>query len=294
LLKIRQAASRGDYAIIDMDKLGRERVVCLTLDLEKDYGEFVDEPSYEGLEHIPDLVGFLKKRCLPLTCFVQGSLLETHRAEIEQLCALGVEFELHSYSHPNPRARDMKFEVERGKQSYINFFNKEPLGYRSPSGVINQADYEILAANRFRFDSSVFPSLRPGTFNNLRKPTTPYLLNKTQIIEFPFAVFSRVVRIPIALSYIKLLGKLWVSFLRMANSPNLVVFGFHLHDLFKLSSSNKIPLDSYSFIYRKILERIYQDQKINGLLLLDEVTAALQSKGYIFLKLADVYEAMSK
>lgn len=282
------------YTIVNLPNLKNERVACLTLDLEQDYGDLLDEPSYEGLEHIPELVNFLKERDIPLTCFVQGSILKTHPTQIKQLSALDIEFELHSYSHPRPKEMDTKLEIERGKEAYRIFFGKDPVGYRSPLGVISDRDYEVLASNGFGFDSSIFPSLRPGAFNNLRKPTKPCFVNNLKIVEFPFTVFSSVIRIPIALSYIKLLGEPYLYLLRTFPLPNLIIFGFHLHDLFELSSSRKIPFQKSSFVYKSIFKRIYSRGKLNGLRLLDEFISLCLRKGYAFSKVVDIYQVVSE
>lgn len=286
-------ASSSKYTIMDLCNLKGEKTVCLTVDVEQDHGGMLEEPSYEGIEHIPDLVSFFKERGIPLTCFIQGSLLETHPNAIKQLFALDTEFELHSYSHPRPREMDVKCEIDKGKEAYRKFFGKDPVGYRAPFGIIHQEDYEILASNGFGFDSSIFPSLRPGIFNNLRKPTKPYLVNNLRIVEFPVAVFSDVVRIPIALSYIKLLGKPYLYFLKRLSLLNLIVFVFHLHDLFELNSSKRLSLERSSFINRRIFRRIYQGRK-GGLIILGEVVDLLQKRNYTFSKLIDVYQAISQ
>lgn len=283
----------NQYTIINCPALRDKKIVCLTLDLEQDYGDLLEKLSYEGLKHIPELVNFLQERNIPLTCFVQGSLFETHPTQIKQLSVLDVEFELHSYSHPGSEEMNSRFEIEKGTEAYRKFFGREPVGYRSPLGVINAKDYEILASNGFRFDSSIFPSLRPGAFNNVRKPTKPFRIDGSEIIEFPFTVFSNIIRIPIALSYIKLIGKPYFYLLKTFSLPNLVVFDFHFHDLFLLSSSDKIPIKDYSFLYRWVFRRIYQGSG-SGLAILDRLLTVLQKRGYNFQKLAEVYEAISK
>lgn len=287
------ALSKERYTIINLSELKNKKVVCLTLDVEQDYGGRLDKPSYEGLYHIEDLVNFLQERNIPLTCFVQGSLFETHPSELEKLATLDVEFELHSYSHPRPYELDMQLEVERGKEAYKRFFAKNPMGYRSPQGVIDEKDYELLVSHGFKFDSSIFPSLRPGVFNNLSKPTKPYLVNNLGIVEFPFTVFSKVIRIPIALSYIKLLGKPYLHLMKIFNLPDLIIFDFHLHDLFPLNSSDNIPLEKTPFLDRRIFKRIYQERK-DGLSTLDQFIEVLQKRGYTFLKLTDIYQTISK
>jgi len=283
------ASNNGEYTIIDLANFRNNKVVCLTLDIEQDYGDLLVEPSYEGLHYITELANLFKKWDIPLTCFVQGSLFESHPALVEQLSTLEVEFELHSYSHPGPKESNTKFEIERGKEAYVDFFHKEPIGYRAPLGFINGEDYATLASNGFKFDSSISPSVRPGVFNNLNKPTGPYIFNDSGMVEFPVAVFSRIIRTPISLSYVRLLGKPYFYLLRSSNLPNLIIFSFHLHDLFTLSSSSNIPFERFPLLYRAIFRRIYTGGSDNGMRLLEDFISLFSAKGYRFLKLIDIY-----
>ena len=287
------SSRKEEYSNINMGSLGDKKVVCLTLDVEQDYGDLLDEPSYEGLEHIPEVVAFFREKNIPLTCFVQGSLLETHPAFIEQMSTLDIEFELHSYSHPSPKKRNIEFEVGKGKEAYREFFGEDPLGYRAPLGVIDGRDYEILASHGFKFDSSISPSIRPGTFNNMAKPTKICLVNKFKIIEFPFTVFHSMIRIPLAISYIKLLGRPFFYLLKILPLPNLIIFGFHLHDLFGLSSANKLSLEKFSPVYRLVFSRIYIRQSNDGLAILDEIVALFQERGYVFCRIDDIYKSIA-
>ena len=279
---------REKYHILNLRSL-KQKIVCLTLDVEQDFGDLLDEPEYEGLHHIVKLVSLFTQKNIPLTCFVQGSLFETHPTSVEQLSALDAEFELHSYSHPSPRASNTKFEIERGKQAYIDFFNREPIGYRAPLGSINGEGYETLASNGFKFDSSVFPSVRPGVFNNLNKPIVPYVFNNSGMVEFPITVFSKVIRTPISLSYIRLLGKPYFHLLRRSTLPNLIIFSFHLHDIYSLSSSSSIPLAGLPLLYKAIFRKLYTGRNVNGMSLLENLIALFSAKGYRFLKLIDIY-----
>lgn len=279
---------------LSLDKLKRNKIVCLTLDVERDYGDLIDEPSYEGLSYIDTLVDFLKERDLPLTCFVQGSIFQTHPAELKKFMTLNVEFELHSYSHPKPKDSQIESEIEKGKRAYESFMGKAALGYRAPLGVISQMDYQLLESHNFKFDSSIFPSLRPGAYNNLGKPTMPYLPTNHKIVEFPFSVVSSIIRIPIALSYINLFGRPYWCILKTLELPDLVIFNFHLHDLFRLDSSDKLRLKSYSPIYKFIFQRIYLQQATGGLELLSSFISLLLSKNYTFATMIDVYDIIAE
>ena len=283
--------SDNRHNLLHCSALKNKKIACLTLDLESDHSDLLDKPRYEGIEHIPELVTFLKEVGVPLTCFVQGSLLETHPDDIRRLTDADVEFELHSYSHPALTDLDTRFEVERGKEAYRQFFTKDPLGYRSPLGIIKEEDYGILAANGFKFDSSIYPSLRPGVFNNLGKPIQPFRVDTTDIVEFPFTAFSGLIRVPLTVSYLKLLGWPYFFLIKTFSLPDLIVFAFHLHDLFRLSSSSEIPLEKHSLIHKLVFKRIYNGRQ-DGLLILREFVEILRRKGYSFCNLVDVYEAV--
>ena len=271
----------------------KEKTVCLTLDVEQDFGELLKSPRYEGIDRIKEFVLFIKEKDLPLTCFVQGSLFDTHTESIQHFKEIDTEFELHSYSHPGPSTMDSRLEIEKGMEAYYKFTGNYPAGYRSPLGAIQESDYSILTENHFQYDSSVFPTIRPGIFNNFSKPNRPFRKTGTQMIEFPITVLSEFIRVPIALSYIKLFGCCYSSILKASRLPDLIIFDFHLHDLFPLKSADLLPLDEHSLMYRMIFNRIYR-KNIDGLSLFDSFIQTLKRKKYRFRKLIDVYEDVQK
>jgi len=292
-LRVRPVRGEGELKItpVDLSNLKNKKIACLRMDLEQDFGDLLDEPRYEGLNYIDNLVEFLKERRTPLTCFVQGNLFATHPDVIKKLSILDIEFELHSHSHPRLKEMDLEFEIQRGKEAYSAFFRKEPLGYSAPLGFINDKTYNLLAYYGFKYDSSVSPSLRPGVFNNLGKPLKPYLVND-EILELPVSVFSWLIRIPMSLSYITLIGKPYFYLLKNAKLSNLIIFNFHLHDLFDLDSAKALSLEKFSPVYRAVFSRIYQKRGRNGLLILSQFIDSLRRKGYTFSKLSDIYEAI--
>ena len=167
-------------------------------------------------------------------------------------------------------------EISKSKEIYQRFFNTSPVGYRFPLGVIERDAYKILNKSGFKFDSSIFPTIRLGHFNNLRKPLKPYFVDG--IVEIPFSVISKTVRIPIALSYMKLFYPL--HFINNYDfSP--IIFDFHMHDLFNLSSTQKLP----------ILKRfIYLRKKDNGLGLFLKFHEKLVNRGYETVKISKIFE----
>ena len=293
-MKVLKSNHNQKYKEVDISPLPNNKRLCLTLDLEQDYGDLFDKPSYDGLSYVSDLISFVKEKDIPLTVFVQGSLLEKFPNAIEQLTKLDVEFELHSYSHLRYKNTNTKYEVETGKKAFNRFFGKNPRGYRFPSGIFNNEDYSILSANGFQFDSSVFPSIRPGAFNNISMPTGPYYLEEDKIVELPFTVISRYLRIPVALSYIKLLGWPYLELIKSSTLPGLIIFNFHMHDLFALPRASTFNNEKFSLLNRVIFKRTYQQKRNEGFLLLERMTSIFQERNYNFVKLNAISDLVIK
>jgi peptidoglycan/xylan/chitin deacetylase (PgdA/CDA1 family) len=283
--------ARSEY--IDFsNKLMGEKTICLTLDLERDYGDYFENIAYDGLKYISNVTSFLEERKIPITVFVQGSLLNQYPEAVEAFTNLDVEFELHSYSHLRYDKTAAEKEIDEGKKAYHNYFGKNPKGYRFPSGILKNKDYKALAAAGFQYDSSIFPSIRPKAYNNLNMPTRPYYLKQYKIVEFPISVFSKFIRIPLALSYIKLLGKPYLKLINSSFLPDYFIFNFHLHDLFKLSSSALINNENKSFLDKVIFKQTYFQSDNIGFLLLQNLISSFQKRNYKFATLETVYNKL--
>lgn len=278
--------------LVDISHILENKTVCLTLDLEQDFGSLLDEASFEGFGNIPDLVNLLEKYNIPLTCFVQGSLLETHGHIINQFSKIDVEFEAHTYNHPRPKLVNHELELKKTTKSYNQYFGKAPLAYRSCAGITNQELFRLIAKYGYKIDSSIIPSLRPGWYNSINKPVLPYFIPNTEVVEFPASVVSNIIRIPICLSYIKLLGKSYYSFLKYFPLPKLIMFGFHLHDLSQLISAKNILSNRNLSIQNTIFHRIYFQDRINGIKCLESMISLFLYRGYTFSKLANVYQVI--
>jgi len=283
--------AQGNRSSIDLSKIENRRIACFSLDVEHDYGTLSQVPQYEGLKNIPRLVGLFKDLDMPLTCFVQGSLFETHPEEINRFFDLDVEIEPHSYSHPSPEKMNFDFEVKKSCSVYKECVGSTPLGYRSPDGYVNsERYYETLFKSGIKYDSSIFPSFRPGRFNHMNYPTQPYSVFDGKILELPFSVLSPYLRIPISLSYFKLFGRYGLQALQWFPLPDLIIFDFHLHDLTRLSNVDTIiEQNSLSYSNSMILKRTYCNKGNQGFSFLEKFIEMLNSNGYEYTKLEDIY-----
>jgi peptidoglycan/xylan/chitin deacetylase (PgdA/CDA1 family) len=275
----------ADNTELHADDLSIDKRVFLTLDLECDYGTALQNNSYQASQATDKLAELLESFDVPLTCFLQTEMVTEAPEAVDHLAAADVPVEFHPHSHTHPRhsASDVEFEVQESVKHVRDQFSTSPVGFRFPDGAIDDADYQVLAKHDVSFSSSVFPSLRPGRFNNLDQPRRPFRHQASGILELPFTVFSNYVPIPVALSYLKLFGAPF-EWLTAKRPPSLIVFDFHMHDLV-------VPpaFDQLSAPYKLI----YSRNKHRGFEILRDFITNLQAKGYTFEPISTLYTAVS-
>lgn len=260
--------------------------VYLTLDFECDYGTALRTNYYTAVQEAPQLVELLEAHDVPVSCFIQTEILENYPETVDpfRTADVPVDFHAHSHTHPDRATADVEYEVTESVRRIREAFDTDPIGFRFPDGAVKPQDYEVLAENDVDFSSSVFPSWRPGRFNNLDALTTPYEMSNTGIVELPFTVYSNYLRIPVSLSYLKLFGAAYERLVTM-NPPDVIVLDLHMHDLITPPTFSEL-----SFPYQVV----YTRQKHAGLAVLDRVIQRLRNHGYVFGQMTDLHEAVSE
>lgn len=258
--------------------------VYLTVDYECDYGTALAENTFDALEHTDRLVDILESLDVPLTCFIQTEVLDAKPDEVEKLRGAGVDVAFHPHSHTHkPRDEtDVEREVAQATEAYEDFFGTSPTGYRFPNGNIWAEDYGSLADHGYEFDASVFPSWRPGHFDNRDASLTPAYLPEYELFEIPFTVYSETVKIPTALSYCQLIGQPFTELL-LRRPPSTVIFNIHMHDLV-----NPVAYKRLSPFYRAVYSR-----NSDGLSLLRRVLERFEQADYQFGQLDDLYDSLA-
>jgi len=286
----RTAAGTGDALVREPLDWPVDRQVYVTLDFECDFGTALDHNVYEAVTHVDELVALLERLDVPLTAFVQTELFDERPETVEALRACGVDVAFHPHSHTH-RGRDSgdpardhertREEIETSTAYYRDFFGRDPVGYRFPDGNVLERDYELLADAGYDFDASVFPSWRPGRFNNVGESRHPSYVREHDVVEIPFSVFGDTLRVPTALSYCQLFGRLYTDAL-LARPPSAVVFNVHMHDLVTPSSYADLPP-----FYRAVYAR-----NSDGFPWLERVLTSLADRGYSFSVLNHVHDLL--
>lgn len=256
-----------------------QRLACVTLDLENNWEFDGPELQYATFEHLDAYIDLIDGLDLPLSVFVVGQTVEERPDAIERLRdRLDVEFHLHSYSHDLSGGATLEREIRKGKEAFSSFFGRQPEGYRSTQGRIDHSDLQLLESEGFLFDSSVFPTYRPGVYNNLEAPVEPYRAGG--LYEIPVGVVPRL-RIPLSQAYVKAMGTPFLSGLRHVRLQDVVVFNTHLQDFYHTPAHDELDHPKKFFYQRNIdsAESIFR-----------QVVETLRHKGFSFVTMTDVYE----
>ena len=257
-----------------------KKYACITLDVEEDYGDRVNEfniykDSFDKIEELKSLYDTLR---VPVSAFITTNILDKDESMAEVIKWLANDYHCHSHSH-NTQSFDSKNEIATCFAKFKEHFGCEPLGYRAPKGVLYPGDIQLITEAGFLFSSSLFPSIRIGTFNNLNSPQTPFFYD-TGLLEIPFAVVNKV-RLIVSLSYQKLLGSSMSHTLyKTFGLPNIIIYDSHLHDhIISEKSFNQLPA---------FMKSIYSVNKYSGNKILVNFVGYLKAEGYSFITMTDL------
>jgi len=258
-----------------------QRVACITLDLEEDWNIPIEENRNPTFDYIDDYISMINDLEIPLSIFGVGVTIQRHPEIVEQLqTELDAEFHLHSYQHDMTKSYEFEEEIQNGIRAYQDHFGSSPSGYRAPQGNIEPGEWAKLEQAGFEFDASVFPSYRPGVYNNVRAPLTPYIPEEAEkLVEIPFAVAPKL-RVPISQNYLKLLGNPYIFALKKGLLPDLLVYDSHLQDFWRTEFHSNLPQPKRTLMTRNI------DRSVT---IFENFVRFLRDSGYKFTKISDVY-----
>jgi hypothetical protein len=262
-----------------------KKYACITLDVEEDYGDRVNEfniykDSFDKIEELKSIYDSLE---VPVSAFITTNILDKDNFS-EVIKWLANDYHCHSHSH-NTQSFDSKNEITTCFSKFKEHFGYEPLGYRAPKGVLYPGDIQLLTDAGFLFSSSLFPSIRFGTFNNLKSPQAPFNYD-TGLLEIPLAVVNKI-RLIVSLSYQKLLGSsLSHGLYKTFGLPDIVVYDSHLHD-YIISEKSFAQLPAF-------MRSVYSVNKYSGKQILIEFVNYLKNEGYSFITMTDLLSIVSK
>lgn len=257
---------------------------CITMDIEADYANtqghtrLFEEPAL--LDRFVDLVN---RTGVKVTGFLVTSILTRYGEGIRRLeREIPIEFALHSHHH-NTETSGERGEIELAQKTFREFFGKEAIGYRAPIGSITREGIANLMDLGFRYDASVFPSIRPGRngYWNTHMPIEPFRVTRgaDSILEFPFPALPTI-RLNFGLPWIKLYGLgLSALLMRLFPPPSVVALTTHAHDLYAPHLSDGVTAAEKMALLRN------SDQ---GFEILETMIRRFQNAGYEFAFMSEI------
>ena len=268
-----------------------QKLACLTLDMEPDYGDPDGNIRLlENPEYFERYTGIINKHGCKVTMFTVTSLFERFGMEFAHLAeSIPLEYAAHSYSH-DPHNAASRDEVEKSMQVMANVNGGGAPGYRAPIGQITREGLGYLLDMGYAYDASVYTSFRPGKFgySNLHMPNTPFRITRgdESLLEFPFTSLSRV-RIVFGLSYVKLLGwGVYSSLWRAFGLPDIALALSHPHDFYfhELAGFHSTSLEKLALSHNAKKAFDYYDKMI----------AELKHQGYHFVFISEALSQVQK
>lgn len=262
------------------------KLFAFTLDLEPEYGGSVGQHEiFRDHAKIEDLLLTLQSLDVKTTVFTVGKLFEQSPEVIELFERYHCEFEAHSFSH-DPTRPDSEFEIQKTKDAFWRYFNRNPIGYRAPEGRITAAGIELLEKHGFLYDSSIFPSYFPNPLRYLFSNRNIHYHKDSNIMEIPFTSITPF-RLTLNIAYIKLLGLgLYKRFCQVFRLPEAICFNAHLHDFIVIESSYRKLSPFWKFVYGR--------NKFRGVEHCVDFLQFMRRKGYRFCFMSELYEAYRK
>lgn len=263
------------------------KLACITLDMEFDHGDHQIR-LLENPEFLERYIAIVNKYQARVTMFTVTSLFASFGERFRELGRrIPLEFAPHSNSH-DPYNACSPHEIQAAGRAFQDFTGAAPVGYRAPIGRINREGLGHLMDLGYRYDASLYPSVRPGEFGyfNLHMPNVPFRVVRggQSLIEFPFTSISTV-RIVFGLSYVKLFG--WATYsvlLKVFGLPDNVVALSHPHDFY-----THLIADGLSGLEKFALTR----NAARGFDYFDRMLNALRERGYRFAFISELYEQVA-
>lgn len=210
---------------------------------------------------VPVLLDLFHDLAIPATFFVTRNAAKNAPDTITEIVKRNHEVACHG-EHLDPTcfqsAEKQHACIKSATETIIEYVRVVPVGFRAPFNRINEETIKALIKLGYQYDSSVMPSSKLlSRYYYPKAPKAPYKLSLDDLcqsgsfplVEIPICTLP-VTKVPLGLSYLKLLG---LNFFRLflANfKQEIVMFYLHTYDLFSLPSHMDLPLH-FRLMYKR-------------------------------------------
>jgi polysaccharide deacetylase family protein (PEP-CTERM system associated) len=179
-----------------------------TVDVEEHFQVFALAPyvpreRWDGLESRVEantrrILELLARHGALATFFTLGWVAERHAALVKEIAAAGHELAAHTWDHRRVTEQspdEFRASVRRTKAVLEDLSGTPCVGFRAPSfSIVRGTEWalDVLLEEGYRYDSSLFPVIRPG-YGYAGGGRDPYWLDRPagRLAEFPPATLRR-------------------------------------------------------------------------------------------------------
>ncbi|HLD11228.1 MAG TPA: polysaccharide deacetylase family protein [Candidatus Nanoarchaeia archaeon] len=205
-------------------------------DLLKRYNnkESIYEISKNGTINILNL---LKETNIQATFFVTLSFAKKYPELILKIKEDGHEIGSHGYQHSHDYSKlknPIKY-LKIAREELEKITKTRIIGFRAPN--LKAPKYSIIKKAGFEYSSNLHPTFIPGYYNNLTKPTKPFI--KNGIKEYPITVFPYL-RLPLFWIAFRFLPLIYFNLAYRLNKNYFMLY-FHPWEFINLNKIKQLP-----------------------------------------------------
>lgn len=175
----------------------------------------VDDPADRVVESTSTVLELLRRHDVRATFFVVGEVAAEYPELIERIGDAGHELGSHGHTHTplhDLSRESLDRELAASTEAIEAAAGVRPVGFRAPNFSLDEETewaFEVLEANGYRYDSSVFPARTP-MYGVRDAPVEPYPVAPESpfrepaappdggLVEFPLSVAHPTLRVPVA------------------------------------------------------------------------------------------------
>jgi len=194
-------------------------------------------------EGIPLLLDLFAEFDINSTFFVTSDAVESTKKVLREIVKSGHEIGYHGDGGQGYAI------LKAATETISRHLNVVPIGFRAHRHKISCETLLSLSKIGYKYDSSIIASFRLfNPYFSSRAPKSPYrpslsdicVPGQSHLVEIPISVLP-IIKLPLALSYIKLFGLTIYKFFLSRLREEVVTMYLHPYDLFQLPSKIDAP-----------------------------------------------------
>lgn len=185
-----------------------------------------------------NILNILKETNTQATFFITLSFAKKYPELIQEIKEAGHEIASHGYKHSHnySKIKNPTKYLKAAREELEKITKTRIIGFRAPE--LKAPKYGIMKKAGFEYSSNLHPTFIPFYYNNLSKPTKPFIKNK--IKEYPISVFPYL-KLPLFWVAFRLLPLTYFNLAYKLNKNKYFMLYFHPWEFTNLNKIKELP-----------------------------------------------------